>query len=112
MSEQPAGSSDKFEPHFDLQDLNWVEYDTRQARDLEPDERNAAPEEEYERTRLGGLARLLMVLIVLAGVVAVISWWSSTTVKLQSQVSHKTPFSGRVPQEQGTRQTPAGAGSN
>ena len=69
--------------------------------------------------------RLLVVLIILAGVVATISWqWSAITEfyqflsqtgsKPQTQVSHETPsaqskFSGRVPQEQGTGQAPGAA---
>ena len=137
-TEQPVGSSDKFEPPLDLQHLNWVQYDARQERDLEPDSEPedeqplalmmrhtpAAPEEEYERTRRGGLAQLLVLLIILAGVVAAISWqWSSIAefykflshpgTKPQSQVSHQTPsaqskFSGGVPHEQSTRQALGG----
>ncbi len=71
--------------------MNWVEYDTRQERDLEPaeepeDKRPIAvsavghatrsalpPEDEYERRVAplshGVLARLLVVLIIVAGMV-------------------------------------------
>jgi hypothetical protein len=97
-TDEPAGSSE-FEPHFNLQDFNRVEYDTRQTHD-EPDERN-----KHERTGLGGLARLLVLLIFLGGVVAAISLWSSTAVELQSKVTRK---SGRVSPEQ---EIPVGAGS-
>ena len=46
--------------------------------------RSTAPADEYERTRrpfsYGGLVRLLVVLIILAGVVAMVSWqWSAIT---------------------------------
>src|SRR4029077_15664952 len=79
--EEPSAPSHRFEPEFDPEELNSVEYDTR-SRDLEPayereDEHpvpaapvrysppSAAPpaEEEYERKRppisYGGMARLL-----------------------------------------------------
>jgi len=143
--EEPSAPSHRFEPEFDPEELNSVEYDTRQ-RDLEPaydpeDEHPvpappvrysprsaaAAPaEEEYERKRppisYGGMARLLVVLIILAGVVATIFWqWSAITglyqyvshigSKPQTQAGHETPsaqpkFSGRVPQEQSSGQAP------
>jgi hypothetical protein len=51
--------ADKFEPHFDLQDLNWVEYDTRQARDLEPDERNTVRRAVATPAPPGSLAQRL-----------------------------------------------------
>jgi hypothetical protein len=155
-NEDPAASSQKSEPHLDLQDLNWVEYDMRHERDLEPayepeheqplalphgpypsrraapvrhTQRHAAPEGEYGRRAAtlsyGGLARLLMALIILAGMVAVISWqWSAITEfyyflsrsewKPQSPTSYETrptqpKFSGRVPQEQGSGQAPGTA---
>ena len=109
-NEDPARSSQRLEPHLDLQDLNWVEYDMRHEQDLEPayepehggrsvahgpysrraapgrhTQRHAAPEGEYGRRAAtlsyGGLARLLMALIILAGMVAVISWkWSAIGV--------------------------------
>ena len=143
--EEPSAPSHRFEPEFDPEELNSVEHDTRQ-RDLEPaydpeDEHPvpappvrysprsaaAAPaEEEYERKRppisYGGMARLLVVLIILAGVVATIFWqWSAITglyqyvshigSKPQTQAGHETPsaqpkFSGRVPQEQSAGQAP------
>ena len=68
------------------------------------------------------MARLLVVLIILAGVVATIFWqWSAITglyqylshigSKPQTQAGHETPsaqpkFSGRVPQEQSAGQAP------
>ena len=152
-NEDPAASSQKLEPHLDLQDLNWVEYDMRHEQDLEPayepeheqplalphgpysrraapvrhTQRHAAPEGEYGRRAgtlsYGGLARLLMALIILAGMVAVISWqWSAIAEfyflrrsewKPQT-TSHETrptqpKFSGRVPQEQDSGQVPGTA---
>jgi len=141
-AEEPAASSHKFEPHLDSEDVNSVDYDTWQERDLElayePEEeqpravppvrhrsRSMAPADEYERTRpalfYGGLVRLLVVLIILAGVVAMVSWqwsvitefyqfFSHTGTRLQNRASQKTPsalskFSGRAPQEQDTVQT-------
>jgi hypothetical protein len=95
----------------EAEDLNSVDYDTRQ-RDLEPayepeDEpppvqapptrytsRSAAAsaEEEHEGKRrpfsYGGLARLVVVLIILAGVVAAISWQRSATTGLYQYLSH------------------------
>ena len=122
-AEEPAASSHKFEPHLDPEDVNSVDSDTWQERDLEL---AYEPEEEYERTRpalsYGGLVRLLVVLIILAGVVAMVSWqwsvitefyqfFSHTGTRLQNRVSQKTPsalskFSGRAPQEQDTVQAP------
>jgi hypothetical protein len=109
---EPASTPHKSEPHLDPRDSNSVDYDAWQELDFEPayepeDEppvvappvrhaprraappvrhasRRVAPEEERERRRLplsfGGLARLTVVLIILAGVVATISWqWSAIT---------------------------------
>jgi hypothetical protein len=137
-AQEPAAPSQRFELNLDAEDINSVDYDTRRERNFEPayeldDEqpvaspspRSAALEEEYEVKRpplsYGGSARLLVVLIILAGVVATISWqWSAVTgiyqflshigSKPQTQVS-ETPsaqpkFSGRFPQEQGTGQAP------
>jgi class 3 adenylate cyclase len=122
-AKEPAASSHKFEPHLDSEDVNSVDSDSWQERDLEL---AYEPEEEYERTRAalpyGGLVRLLAVLIILAGVVAVVSWqwsvitefyqfFSHTGTRLQNRASQKTPsalskFSGRAPQEQDTVQAP------
>jgi hypothetical protein len=146
-AEEPALGAHRFEPHLEAEDLNSANYDPRQ-RDLEPgyepdDEpppvqaptrytpRGAAAsaEEEYEGKRpplfYGGLARLVVMLIILAGVVAAISWqWSAITglyqylshigSKPQTQANHETPsappkFSGRVPQEQSAGQAPSAA---
>jgi hypothetical protein len=139
-AEEPAASSHKFEPHLDSEDVNSVDYDTWQERDLElacePEEeqpravppvrhrsRSMAPADEYEQTRpaYGGLVRFLVVLIILAGVVAMVSWqwsvitefyqfFSHTGTRLQNRASQKTPsalskFSDRAPQEQDTVQT-------
>jgi class 3 adenylate cyclase len=154
-NEDPTASSQKLEPHLDLQDSNWDEYDMRHERDLEPayepeheqplalpqgrypsrraapvrhTQRHAAPEGEYERRAAAlsysGLARLLMALIILAGMVAVISWQRSAITEFYyflrrsewkpQTTSHETrptqpKFSGRVPQEQGSGQAPGTA---
>ena len=88
-AEEPAASSRNFEPHLDAEDVNSVDYETwqeRLERAYEPEEeqpralplvrhraRSMAPADEYERTRrpfsYGGMVRLLVVLIILAGVV-------------------------------------------
>ena len=110
-TEEPASGAHRFRPHLEAEDLNSVDYDTRQ-RDLEPayepeDEpppvqapptrytsRSAAAsaEEEHEGKRrpfsYGGLARLVVVLIILAGVVAAISWQRSATTGLYQYLSH------------------------
>ena len=114
-----------------------MEYDTQQGRDLEPayqpeeEERilvppvrhrlpSTMPADERERTRrslpYGDLARLLVVVIMVTGVVATVFWqWSAITEfyqflnhtgsNPQGQVSHKTPsaqskISARVAQQQ------------
>jgi class 3 adenylate cyclase len=152
-NEDPAASSQKLEPDLDLQDLNWVEYDMRHEQDLEPayepeheqplalphgpysrraasvrhTQRHAAPEGEHGRRAgtlsYGGLARLLMALIILAGMVAVISWqwsaiaefyflrrseWKPQTTSHETRPT-QTKFSGRVPQEQDSGQVPGTA---
>ena len=89
-AQEPAAPSQRFEPHLDAEDVNSLDYDTRQERNFGPDyetedehsllaqavrysPRSVAPEEEYERNR-PPLARLPVVLIILAVVVATISW--------------------------------------
>ena len=110
-TEEPASGAHRFRPHLEAEDLNSVDYDTRQ-RDLEPayepdDEpppvqapptrytsRSAAAsaEEEHEGKRrpfsYGGLARLVVVLIILAGVGAAISWQRSAITGLYQYLSH------------------------
>jgi hypothetical protein len=110
-TEEPASGTHRFQPHLEAEDLNSVDYDTRQ-RDLElayePDDepspvqapptrytsRSAAAsaEEEHEGKRpsfsYGGLARLVVLLIILAGVGAAISWQWSAITGLYQYLSH------------------------
>ena len=147
--EDSPSSSNRFEPHFEHDDHNSVEYDTRE-HDFEPpyetDEEPPAPappvryssrnavasapaEAAYEAKRpplsYAGMARLLVVVIILVGVAATIAWqWSAIAglyqyvshigSKPQTQASHEMPsaqpkFSGRVPQDQATAQAPGAA---
>ena len=112
-AEEPAASSHKFEPHLDSEDVNSVDYDTWQERDLElayePEEeqsralplvrhraRGTAPADEYERTRrpfsYGGLVRLIAVLIILAGVV---EWYPGNGPRLRSSTNSSTRLERR-----------------
>jgi len=126
-TEERASGAHRFQPHLEAEDLNSVDYDTRQ-RDLEP---AYEPEDEPSSvqappTSYGGLARLVVVPIILAGVVGAISWqWSATTGLYQylshigskpqtQQAGHETPsaqpkFSGRAPEEQSAGQPPGAA---
>jgi hypothetical protein len=146
QQDEPDEHSHRFGPQFDSEELNSVDYDAR-SRDFEPayepEEEHPAPappvrysprsaaaapaEVEYERKRppisYAAIARLAVVLIIVAGVVATIAWqWSAITGLYQyvthigskpqtQQASHETPsaqpkFSGRVPQDQSTAQAP------
>jgi hypothetical protein len=138
-TEERASGAHRFQPHLEVEDLNSVDYDTRQ-RDLEPayepeDEPSSvqAPPTRYTSRSAaaspfsyGGLARLVVVPIILAGVVGAISWqWSATTGLYQylshigskpqtQQAGHETPsaqpkFSGRAPEEQSAGQPPGAA---
>jgi len=148
LAEEPTGASLRGGSQPQLTDeLISPPYGSRQKRSLESaDEPHAeqsampqsarhppytpTPEEAHEQPRPArsyrGLIKLLVVLILLGGAAATISWqWSSITglyqlltqrgSKQPSQTTHETPsaqpkFSGRVPQEQSAGQTP-GAGS-
>jgi hypothetical protein len=145
--EGPAAYSHQLDQlDVEPQGSTWTDFDARKERDDDPP---YIPEQaralavrpllqippsmmaadEYERTRrplsYGALARLLAVLIILAGMVAAISWqWSviiefyrllsPTGSKPQSSPSHRTSLprsslSGPVPKEQDIWQTPATA---
>jgi hypothetical protein len=121
--------------------LDSADYDTQHEHDLEPGyeldddqpvtapparhtQRRTAPKEKHQKKRsslsFGVLARLLAVLLILAGITATISWQWSTIAdlyrffgrvgqQLQNQVSGDNPsakpeFWPRVPQEQASRQ--------
>jgi len=132
-------------PHIELdlaqEDLDSADYETQHKHDLEPGyeldddqpvtapparhtQRRTAPKEKHQKKRsslsFGVLARLLAVLLILAGITATISWQWSTIAdlyrffgrvgqQLQNQVSGDNPsakpeFWPRVPQEQASRQ--------
>ncbi len=147
LREEPAGSSlhDGFQPQLDAEELISPSYGSRQKRGREPADQlhaeqpampqsarqpyTATAEEAHEQPRPArsyrGLIKLLVVLILLGGAAATISWqWSSITGLYQiltrhgsrqpSRATHETPtaqpkFSGRVPQEQSAGQAPGAA---
>jgi hypothetical protein len=113
--EQPAGREPAFAPEDEQMALPPF---TRHAPYGGP------PDEEYQRPPRSyrGLVQLLVVLIVLAGVAATVSWQRSNITGLYrhfAQPTTKPPtqtstaptgqpkFSGRVPQEQSAEQAPA-----
>jgi hypothetical protein len=139
---------DRLEPRFDDDEAEGVDDEAPHARtiepayDLEDDEqpepphyaraqapRAREPEEHYAEPRpprsYRGLAKLAVVLIVLAGLAATISWQWSNIMGLYDFVSHmrsrptqtaQTPaaqpkLSGRVPQEQLPGQQAPAAGT-
>jgi hypothetical protein len=139
--EEDLANSLEFEPHVDRGDPSSVDYDAQDEHDLEfayaPNDeqlvaappprharRSTARNEEHKRKRasLSYLTRLLVVLLILAGLVAAVSWQWSTVAdlyqylgrngqRLQSQVSGESPsakpeFWPRVPQEQASGQAP------
>jgi hypothetical protein len=101
----------ELEPDLEEEDLDSADYDTQHEHDLEPaygrndEQRVAAPpatharrrtsrNEEHKRKRasLSYLTRLLVVLLILAGLVAAVSWQWST-------VAHLYQFLGRLGQQ-------------
>ncbi len=142
----PHSLHDEFDPQLDADDFRSSDYETAQLRSLEPsyeseDEepaspprsarpqppRAAEPEEDYEEPRpprsYRGLIQLAVLLIILLGLVATISWqWANITGLYQffahlgshqSNQTTQTPvsqpkFPGRVPQEQEPGQAPGG----
>ena len=138
-------TSPELELDLAQEDLDSADYDTQHEHDLEPayeldDEqpvaapparhtrRRTAPKEKHKRKRasLSYLTRLLVVLLILAGLVAAVSWQWSTVAhlyqflgrngrQLQNQVSGDNPsakpeFWPRVPQEQASGQAPGLSG--
>jgi hypothetical protein len=136
---ESAPTFPELEPDLEEEDLDSADYDTQREHDLEQaygrndEQRVAAPpatharrrtsrNEEHKRKRasLSYLTRLLVVLLILAGLVAAVSWQWSTVAhlyqflgrmgqQLQSQVSGDNPsakpeFWPRVPQEQASGQ--------
>jgi len=142
---------DRLEPRFDGDEAEVLDDDSPHMRALEPSDdlpedesapanfvrphppRGREPEEHYQEPRpprsYRGLAKLAVVLIVLAGLTATISWQWSNIIGLYHFVSNmrakptqtaqspapEPKFPGRVPQEQlpGQQQAPApGATAN
>jgi len=136
---ESAPTFPELEPDLEEEDLDSADYDTQHEHDLEPaygrndEQRVAAPpatharrrtsrNEEHKRKRasLSYLTRLLVVLLILAGLVAAVSWQWSTVAdlyqflgragqQLQNQVSGdnasaKPEFWPRVPKEQASGQ--------
>jgi hypothetical protein len=145
--EQPTFHS-RIEPRFDAGETDFVDDDSPPMRSLEPsyeaeDEQAIAPpvarsqtrrsrpptEEHYDEPRpprsYRGLARLAVVLFVIAGLTATISWqWTNITglyqffSHMRSRQAQTAPapvaepkFSGRVPQDQNAGQAPGAAAS-
>jgi len=144
--DDPAPLHSRAEPHFDTDEPDALDDDAQTLRSLEPsgefeDEermpphlarqhapRGRQPEEHDERQRpprsYRGLAKLAVVLIVLAGLVATISWqWSNISGLYQSVWQRSKPTQttqvpagiaksdDRVPQQQAAGQ-PAAAGTD
>jgi hypothetical protein len=140
FDETEAPLQDRVEPHFnpeqssffddDVAPVQMLEHELEDeeehyARQHEPRPREA--QEHYTEPRpprsYRGLAKLAVVLIVLAGLMATVSWqWSNITglynffSHMRARQTQTTPaptaepkFSGRVPQEQNPGQAPAGA---
>jgi hypothetical protein len=140
--EEATPSVNDIEPEQDTAASSFRQYDSRHLRDREPsydpdDEPPAlppvrrpplAPEDEYQQPRpprsYRGLAKLVVALIIVGGLVATISWqWPRLTgiyhyvaqigskQQLPSQTTRETAaqpkFSGRVPQDQSGNQAPA-----
>ena len=138
--EEAAPSVNDFEPEQDSVTSGFRQYDVRQPRDREPsydpDGEPAlqpvrrpplASDDEYQQPRAPrsyrGLAKLLVALIIVGGLVATISWqWPHITgfyhyvaqfgpKQQSSQTTRETAtqpkFPGRVPQDQSGSQAPA-----
>jgi hypothetical protein len=142
--EVAASSPHGFEPQLDADDLSSLDEESgypggrERASGIEDEQAAlfarhppymAAPEEEHQQPRpprsYRGLVQILVALIILAGVVATVSWqWPRLTglyrnfaQSVTKPPSQTTPpptgqpkFSGRVPQEQSGGQAP-GAGT-
>ena len=122
LLDDAAPDMQALEPSYDVDD-EQEEDEAPFARPRAP--RAREPEERYETQRAPrsyrGLAKLAVVLIIIAGVTATISWQWSNIMGLYQFVAHmrsrqtqttQTPaaepkFSERVPQEQASGQAPA-----
>jgi hypothetical protein len=132
QAEELAAFPHDLEPNLDLRDLNWDENDTQQERDFElanqpqdelpiavpqvptPRRRtpvrqmphHAAPQQQHARVASllshGGLARLLVVLVILIGMAAAISWQWSAIAEFYHFLSHSERKS-QIPTSRGSR---------
>jgi hypothetical protein len=143
--DEAAPPHNRAEPHFDADDADTLDDDTQALRGLEPSgefedgdstlppyaarqhsPRGRAPEEYVERQRpprsYRGLARLAVVLIVVAGLVATLSWQWSNISGLYQSIWHRSKSTqttqmpagipksdDRVPQQQAGGQAAAPA---
>jgi hypothetical protein len=120
----PRPAERRFEPRLDPEELRASNYDTSQLRSLEPlpeldDEEMPPPaarprpppprepemEEEFEpapRRSYGGLIRMIVLLVVLAGLAATVAWQWPNIIGAYNFVTQL----GRSPPSQATREAP------
>jgi hypothetical protein len=144
FDDEPPALHDRAEPRFDSEEQDLLDEDAPELRTLEPpfadehDEPMAPPQfrrpqaprgretdDHYEEPRpprsYRGLAKLAVVLFIIAGLTATVSWqWSNITglynfilhMRARPTQTAQTPaaepkFPGRVPQEQTPGQAPS-----